>query len=138
MYPGKHQGTGSAVNIAPVPFQDTAGACFESTIHGLLCDPFSDDRYERLAVSQVKTWVAKRPYPMHNTAMKFVITIDRDEDGVWVAECPSIPGCVSQGESRGEVEKNIKEAIIACLEVRSERGLPLTVETRSIEVPVAV
>ena len=35
-------------------------------------------------------------------AMKFIITLDRDEDGVWVAECPSIPGCVSQGESRQE------------------------------------
>jgi predicted RNase H-like HicB family nuclease len=71
-------------------------------------------------------------------AMKFIITLDRDEDGVWVAECPSIPGCVSQGESRQEAEENIREAIIACLEVRAERGMPLTIETRSVEVPVAV
>ncbi len=71
-------------------------------------------------------------------AMKFIITLDRDEDGVWVAECPSIPGCVSQGDSRQEAEENIREAIIACLEVRAERGMPLTIETRSVEVPVAV
>jgi predicted RNase H-like HicB family nuclease len=71
-------------------------------------------------------------------AMKFIITLDRDEDGVWIAECPSIPGCVSQGESRQEAEENIREAIIACLEVRAERGMPLTIETRSVEVPVAV
>ena len=71
-------------------------------------------------------------------AMKFIITLDRDEDGVWVAECPSIPGCVSQGESRQEAEENIREAIIACLEVRAERGMPLTIETRSVEIPVAV
>ncbi len=71
-------------------------------------------------------------------AMKFIITLDRDEDGAWVAECPSIPGCVSQGENRQEAEENIREAIIACLEVRSERGMPLTVETRSVEVPVAI
>jgi len=70
--------------------------------------------------------------------MKFVITLDRDEDGAWVAECPSIPGCVSQGETRKEAAENIKEAIIACLEVRAERGIPLTIETRSVEVPVAV
>jgi len=57
-------------------------------------------------------------------AMKFIITLDRDEDGVWIAECPSIPGCVSQGESRQEAEENIREAIIACLEVRAERGMP--------------
>lgn len=72
------------------------------------------------------------------SCMKFVITLDRDEDGAWVAECPSIPGCVSQGETRQEAEENIREAIVACLEVRSERGMPLTVETRSVEVPVTV
>ena len=66
--------------------------------------------------------------------MKFTITIDRDEDGVWIAECPSIPGCVSQGQTEMECLDNIKEAIALCLEVRAERGLPLTIETRQIEV----
>ena len=70
--------------------------------------------------------------------MKFLITLDRDEDGIWIAECPAIPGCVSQGTTREEAEENIREAIIGCLEVRAERGLPLTIETRSVEVPVAV
>ena len=68
--------------------------------------------------------------------MKFNITLDRDEDGVWVVECPSIPGCVSQGQTREEALENIKEAIALCLEVRAEKGLPLTVETRQIEVAV--
>lgn len=68
--------------------------------------------------------------------MKFMITLDRDEDGAWVAECPAIPGCVSQGESREEAARNVREAIIDCLEVRAERGLPLSIETRSVEVPV--
>lgn len=71
-------------------------------------------------------------------AMKLMITLDRDEDGVWIAECPSIPGCVSQGATRDEAEQNIKEAIAGCLEVRAEQGLPLTIETRSIEVPLAL
>lgn len=70
--------------------------------------------------------------------MKFMITLDRDEDGVWVAECPSITGCVSQGASREEAEENIREAIVGCLEVRAERGLPMTVETRTVEVALAV
>jgi len=70
--------------------------------------------------------------------MKFVITLDRDEDGAWIAECPSIPGCISQGVTRAEAEANIMEAIVGCLEVRAERGMPLTIETRSVEVPVAV
>ena len=48
----------------------------------------------------------------------------------------SIPGCVSQGETRDEALANIREAIAACLEVRAERGLPLTVETQQVEVTV--
>lgn len=68
--------------------------------------------------------------------MKFTITLDRDEDGVWIVECPSIPGCVSQGGTRDEALKNIDEAIRACLEVRAERGMPLTVETRQLEIAV--
>ena len=68
--------------------------------------------------------------------MKFNITIDRDEDGMFIAECPSIPGCVSQGVSREEALHNVREAISLCLEVRAERGMPLTVETAQVEVSV--
>jgi predicted RNase H-like HicB family nuclease len=66
--------------------------------------------------------------------MKFSVTIDRDEDGVWITECPSIPGCVSQGATKDEALENIKEAIQLCLEVRAEKGIPLTIETRQVEV----
>lgn len=66
--------------------------------------------------------------------MKFIVTLDRDEDGVWITECPSIPGCVSQGKTKQEALNNIKEAIQGCLEVRAEKGLPLTIETSQVEV----
>jgi predicted RNase H-like HicB family nuclease len=66
--------------------------------------------------------------------MKFNITFDRDEDGVWIAECPSIPGCMSQGQTRDEALSNIKEVIALCLKVRADQGLPLTVETHQVEV----
>ena len=66
--------------------------------------------------------------------MKLMVTIDRDEDGVWIVECPSIPGCVSQGDTKDEAIANIQEAIALCIEVRAEQGLPLTVETRQVEV----
>ena len=68
--------------------------------------------------------------------MQFTITVDRDEDGVWITECPSIPGCVSQGQTKEEAVANIREAIQLCLEVRVERGLPLTIETQQLEVVV--
>jgi len=66
--------------------------------------------------------------------MIFNVTIDRDEDGVFVVECPSIPGCVSQGKTKEEAVENIKDAIKSCLEVRAEKGMPLTIETKQIEV----
>ena len=56
--------------------------------------------------------------------MIFNVTLDRDEDGVWVVECPSIPGCVSQGQTKEEALENINDAIHLCLEVRAEKGLP--------------
>jgi predicted RNase H-like HicB family nuclease len=65
--------------------------------------------------------------------MKLSVTIDRDEDGIWVVECPSIPRLRQSKQDKAE---NIEEAIALCLEVRAERGLPLTVETRQVEVTV--
>jgi predicted RNase H-like HicB family nuclease len=66
--------------------------------------------------------------------MIFNVTLDRDEDGIWVVECPSIPGCVSQGDTKEAAMENIEDAIKLCLEVRAEQGLPLTIETRQVEI----
>jgi len=52
------------------------------------------------------------------------------------AECLSIPGCVSQGKTEEEAEKNIRGAIRECLEARAELGLPLIIATREVEGPV--
>ncbi len=68
--------------------------------------------------------------------MLFNVTLDRDEDGVWVIECPSVPGCFSQGRTREEALENIKDAIKGCLEVRAELGMPLTIENGQVEVVV--
>jgi len=64
------------------------------------------------------------------------VTYYQDEDGVYIAECPSIPGCVSQGATMDEADANIRTAIKECLEVRRELGLPETVATKEIEVAV--
>jgi predicted RNase H-like HicB family nuclease len=50
------------------------------------------------------------------------LTVAIDEDGVWIVECPSIPGCVSQGITVEEAFENIKDAIQLCLEVRLEQA----------------
>ena len=68
--------------------------------------------------------------------MKLIVTLERDETGMIVAECPSIPGCVSQGKTEEEALSNIREAIQACLETRAANGMPLTVSIREIEVTV--
>ena len=68
--------------------------------------------------------------------MKFPTVIYQDEDKMWIVECPAIPGCVSQGRTREEAMTNIKEAITLCLEVRAERGMPLSFETSDVEVAV--
>ncbi len=66
--------------------------------------------------------------------MKFIVNLDRDETGMIVAECPAIPGCVSQGKTEAGALANIREAIEACLEARAANGMSLTVATREVEV----
>ena len=68
--------------------------------------------------------------------MIFLISLYQDEDDMYIAECLSIPGCVSQGRTEAEAEANLADAIRECLAVRAEKGLPLTVTTRELEVPV--
>jgi predicted RNase H-like HicB family nuclease len=63
-----------------------------------------------------------------------MVNIQQDESGVWVVECPSIPGCISQGGTEDEALANIREAIEGCLEARAEEGLPLTLAVREVEV----
>lgn len=96
--------------------------------------------------------------------MKFTVVLSPEGDGGYSVVCPAIPGCVSQGDSLEEALANIREAILLCLEVRhdegmpapketpeivakeikaclkdpAEEGLPLTIETREIEVEAEV
>ena len=50
------------------------------------------------------------------------------EDGYWVAECPSLPGCISQGKTRDEAISNIKEAIQGYIKALEKDGLPVPPE----------
>jgi predicted RNase H-like HicB family nuclease len=53
--------------------------------------------------------------------MRFKVLISDGEDGWFVVECPSLPGCVSQGRTIEEALENIKDAIQGCLDVLGER-----------------
>ncbi|MGA2035721.1 MAG: type II toxin-antitoxin system HicB family antitoxin [Thermoguttaceae bacterium] len=66
--------------------------------------------------------------------MRLLVTLERDETGMIVVECPAIPGCVSQGHTEEEAIRNIGEAIRGCLEARAANGMPLTVAVREVEV----
>ena len=57
--------------------------------------------------------------------MKYRVLIEQDEDGIFVAEVPSLPGCISQGKTRSEALKNIKEAIAGYLESLDAHNEPV-------------
>ena len=68
--------------------------------------------------------------------MRLLITLERDETGMIVAECPSLPGCVSQASTEVAAIENVREAIQGCLAARKANNLPLAVEVREVEVEV--
>ncbi len=57
--------------------------------------------------------------------MKLRITLEQDEDGVFVAECPNLPGCISQGQTRAEAVFNIKDAIQGYVESLKKHNEPI-------------
>ena len=70
--------------------------------------------------------------------MKYRIVIEEDEDGVFVAECPTLPGCISQGKSRKESVINIKDAIKGYLESlkKHDEPIPPSVYEETVEINV--
>lgn len=70
--------------------------------------------------------------------MKLLVTLEADETGMIVVECPAIPGCISQGRTEAEAMVNIREAIAGCMAARATNGMPLTVAVREVEVEAVV
>jgi antitoxin HicB len=56
--------------------------------------------------------------------MKYRVLLEQDEDGVFVATCPALPGCISQGQTRVEATVNIREAIEGYLKSLQKHGDP--------------
>lgn len=70
--------------------------------------------------------------------MRYRVLIEQDEDGVYVAEVPALPGCISQGRTRSEAVGNVKEAIRAYLEsLRAhDEPVPPSISEEIVEVSV--
>ena len=68
---------------------------------------------------------------------RYRVLIEVDEDGKFVAECPSLPGCISQGDSRDEALANIKDAIAGYLESlrKHNEPIPPSVWEETVEIP---
>jgi len=70
--------------------------------------------------------------------MKYRILIEQDENGIFVAECPSLPGCTSQGKTRKEAIENIQDAIKGYIEsLRKHNGpIPPSIDEEIVEVAI--
>jgi len=67
--------------------------------------------------------------------MKFRVIIEVDEDGMFVVQCPSLPGCISQGKTKEEALENIKDAIKGYIESLKKHGEPIPVfEEEVVEI----
>jgi predicted RNase H-like HicB family nuclease len=69
--------------------------------------------------------------------MELPVILNNGQDGYVVAECPVIPGCISQGRTRREAVRNVREAIEVCLESRAEEGWKLTSRYEVARVKIA-
>jgi len=69
--------------------------------------------------------------------MKYRVVIETDEDGVFVAECPALPGCISQGKTRAEALANIRDAMTGYLDSLKKHGEPLPppISEEIVEIP---
>ena len=70
--------------------------------------------------------------------MKYRVLIEQDEDGIYVAEVPVLPGCISQGQTRGEALEGIREAIAAYIESLEahDEPIPPSITEEFVEVRV--
>ncbi len=70
--------------------------------------------------------------------MRYRILIEQDEDGLFIAECPSLPGCVSQGKTRKEALENIRDAIEGYIESlrKHDEPIPPSIDEEIMEIAV--
>ncbi len=95
------------------------------------------EEFDRPAISSPMSNVAERDDEFENPAYRFVVTLEPDEDGYIVASCPQLTGCHSQGRSRQEAVRNIKEAIKGYTASMKRHGEEIpVVDWELVEVPI--
>lgn len=67
---------------------------------------------------------------------RYTVIIEKDEDGVYVASCPALPGCHTQGDTYDEALENLKDAINLNIAARRDLGEPIPIETAIDEVEI--
>ena len=72
------------------------------------------------------------------TTYRFTVIVERDEDGIYIASCPALQGCYSQGDTYEEAVENIRDAIRLHIEARREVGEPIPIETAIDKVEIDV
>ncbi|MCD6406889.1 type II toxin-antitoxin system HicB family antitoxin [Candidatus Aerophobetes bacterium] len=72
------------------------------------------------------------------TTYRFTIVVERDEDEIYIASCPALQGCYSQGDTYEEAVENIRDAIRLHIEARREVGEPIPIETAIDKVEIDV
>ena len=70
--------------------------------------------------------------------MKVKVQLEQDEDGVWVATVPNLPGCISQGSTKTEARRNIREAIELHISALARDGIIVPKGSRLVELEVSV
>ncbi len=67
---------------------------------------------------------------------RYTVVVERDERGMYIAYCPALQGCYTQGETYEEVMENVREAIELNIEARKEMGEEIPIEMAIEEVEV--
>jgi predicted RNase H-like HicB family nuclease len=108
-------------------------------VSGLNLNMYRQDSSEERFIS-AKRYLSNRGNPIQSGVreMNFKVMIERDEDGAFVATVPTLPGCISQGDTEEEALENVKEAIELHLESLAADGLPIRREASVLERQVSV
>ncbi len=69
---------------------------------------------------------------------RYTVLIEKDEEGVYIASCPALPGCHTQGDTYEEALENLKDAIVVNIGARRDLGEPIPLETAIDEVEIHV